>query len=100
MKPGVKPGVNLSPRETETMPCLAMPAVALALLLAASGGHAQAVPDEGPAPAGSCVFFSGQGRGRGQAPAQPRVMPAPREGSGCRRPPSAAGPTARRALAP
>ena len=30
---------------------------------------------EGPAPAGSCVFFSGQGRGRGQAPAQPRVTP-------------------------
>ena len=28
------------------MPCLAMPAVALALLLAASGGHAQAVPDD------------------------------------------------------
>ena len=33
---------------------------------------------EGPAPAGSCVFFSGQRRGRGQAPAQPRVTPAPR----------------------
>ena len=28
------------------MPCLAMPAVALALLLTASGGHAQAVPDD------------------------------------------------------